>query len=113
MRGFSTFLCVLELGSDAFLAMWLVSHVYSHSGSLLSAGLSVTTFGFTVSNPQRLRAKFSFPAISVTPGQLLLKDIGLLAIALGSSRRSAHPAPTLHWDCSWLESREAKDRARR
>jgi hypothetical protein len=91
--------------------------VYSLFGALLSAGLSVTALGFMVSNPQHVRAEFSFPAISVTPGQLLFKDIGLLAIclwiALGSSRRSAHPAPTLHWDCSWPESREAKDRARR
>jgi uncharacterized membrane protein YkgB len=49
---------------------------------LLSAGLFTTTLSFMVTTPGVLVPELGFPAISVAPGQFLLKDIGLLALSL-------------------------------
>ena len=49
---------------------------------MLSAGLFTTTLSFMVTTPGVLVPELGFPAISVAPGQFLLKDIGLLALSL-------------------------------
>jgi uncharacterized membrane protein YkgB len=51
-------------------------------GGLLSAGLFVTTLSFMATTPGTFEPSLGFPAISVVPGQFLLKDIGLLAVSL-------------------------------
>ncbi|WP_262270546.1 YkgB family protein [Microvirga yunnanensis] len=81
VRGFSSFLGVIELSIGALIAARLVSPVYSLAGGLLSAGLFVTTLSFMVTTPGVFVADMGFPAISVAPGQFLLKDIGLLALS--------------------------------
>jgi Predicted membrane protein len=82
VQGFSSLLGVLELSIGALIAARLVNPVYSILGGLLSAGLFVTTLSFMVSTPGVFVPELGFPAISVAPGQFLLKDIGLLAISL-------------------------------
>ena len=82
MRGFSSLLGVLELSIGALIAARLVNPAYSLAGGLLSAGLFVTTLSFMVTTPGVFLPEFSLPAISVAPGQFLLKDVGLLAISL-------------------------------
>jgi uncharacterized membrane protein YkgB len=97
MRGFSNVLGVLELSVGALIAARLVSPVYSLVGGALSAGLFVTTLSFMASTPGVFMSELSFPAISVAPGQFLLKDIGLLALSLWiavdslSALRSSRP----------------------
>jgi uncharacterized membrane protein YkgB len=51
-------------------------------GGILSGGLFLTTLSFMVSTPGLFVPELGFPALSVAPGQFLLKDLGLLAISL-------------------------------
>ena len=81
-RNFSSLLGVLELSIGALIAARLFNPVYSLVGGLLSAGLFATTLSFMVTTPGVLVPELGFPAISVAPGQFLLKDIGLLALSL-------------------------------
>lgn len=94
VRGFSTFLGVLELSIGALIAARLVNPALSALGGLLSAGLFVTTLSFMASTPGVAAPELGFPAISVPIGQFLLKDAGLLAISLwiaADSLRAARP----------------------
>ncbi len=82
VREFSTFLGLLEVTVGALIAGRLVSPMLSFSGGILSAGLFVTTLSFMASTPGVFVPELGFPAVSVVPGQFLLKDLGLLAISL-------------------------------
>jgi len=82
VRGFSTFLGVLELTIGLLIAGRIVSPVLSALGGLLSAGLFITTLSFMASTPGVFEQDLGFPAITVAPGQFLLKDIGLLAASI-------------------------------
>lgn len=81
-RAFSTFLGVLELSVGALIAARLINPAFSALGGLLSAGLFVTTLSFMASTPGVAAPDIGFPAISISVGQFLLKDLGLLAISL-------------------------------
>ncbi|MBQ0822605.1 DUF417 family protein [Microvirga sp. HBU67558] len=82
VRGFSSLLGVLELSIGALIAARLIGPVYSLIGGVLSAGLFVTTLSFMATTPGVFLPEVGYPAISVAPGQFLLKDIGLLAVSL-------------------------------
>lgn len=82
VRDFSNLLGVLELSIGALIAARLVSPIYSLVGGVLSAGLFATTLSFMVTTPGVLVPELGFPAITVAPGQFLLKDIGLFALSL-------------------------------
>ena len=79
VRGFSNFLGILELSIGLLIALRLASPLFSAAGGLLSAGLFVTTVSFMISTPGVVVPELGAPAISVAPGQFLLKDIGLFA----------------------------------
>ena len=79
VRGFSTFLGFVELSIGSLIALRLVSPGFSLAGGFLSAGLFVTTVSFMVSTPGVVVPELGFPAITVAPGQFLLKDVGLFA----------------------------------
>lgn len=79
VRSFSNVLGVLELGIGLLIALRLVSPFFSAAGGLLSAGLFTTTVSFMITTPGVIVPELGAPAISVAPGQFLLKDIGLLA----------------------------------
>ncbi|MBP1886347.1 YkgB family protein [Sinorhizobium mexicanum] len=78
---FSSLLGVLELSIGALIAARLVNPVYSLVGGLLSAGLFVTTLSFMATTPGVFVPELGLPAISVAPGQFLLKDVGLFALS--------------------------------
>ena len=82
IQGFSNALGVLELTIGALIAARVLNPALSLAGGLLSAGLFITTLSFMISTPGVFVPELGFPAISVAPGQFLLKDIGLLAISL-------------------------------
>jgi uncharacterized membrane protein YkgB len=82
VRAFSSFLGVLEIAIGALVAARLMSPALSLMGGLLSAGLFVTTLSFMATTPGVFEPELGFPALSVAPGQFLLKDIGLLAISI-------------------------------
>lgn len=79
VRGFSTFLGFLELSIGLLIALRLASPFFSAAGGLLSAGLFVTTVSFMLSTPGVVVPELGAPAITVAPGQFLLKDVGLFA----------------------------------
>lgn len=82
VRGFSTFLGFLELSIGLLIALRLASPIFSAAGGFLSAGLFFTTISFLISTPGVVVAELGSPAITVAPGQFLLKDVGLLAASL-------------------------------
>ena len=82
VRGFSTFLGFVELTIGLLIAGRVLSPILSAIGGFLSAGLFVTTLSFMISTPGVFEPSLGFPAISVAPGQFLLKDIGLLAASV-------------------------------
>jgi reactive chlorine resistance protein C len=79
VRGFSTFLGFLALSIGLLITLRLASPIFSAAGGLLSAGLFVTTVSFMISTPGVVVPELGFPAITVAPGQFLLKDVGLFA----------------------------------
>ena len=94
VREFSAYLGVLELAIAGLIAARLLSPKLSLIGGLLSSGLFLTTLTLMISTPGVFEPELGFPAITVAPGQFLLKDAGLLAISLwitANSLRSAWP----------------------
>ncbi|MCY1277355.1 hypothetical protein D9M68_311260 [compost metagenome] len=79
---FSSLLGVLEISIGALIAGRLLSPKLSLIGGALSAGLFITTLSFMFSTPGVIEPGLGFPAITVAPGQFLLKDIGLLAASI-------------------------------
>jgi uncharacterized membrane protein YkgB len=82
VRGFSTFLGFVEVTIGLLIAGRILSPKLSALGGFLSAGLFTTTLSFMISTPGVFEPSLGFPAISVAPGQFLLKDIGLLAASV-------------------------------
>jgi reactive chlorine resistance protein C len=81
VRGFSNFLGVVELSIGLLIVLRLVNPLFSALGGLLSSGLFVTTISFMISTPGVVVPELGPPAITVAPGQFLLKDVGLLAVS--------------------------------
>lgn len=81
-QGFSYFLGVVELFIAVMITARIFSPVFSAIGGILSTGLFLTTLTFMLSTPGVFEPSLGFPAISVVPGQFLLKDLGLLAASI-------------------------------
>ncbi|WP_417663437.1 YkgB family protein [Pseudomonas sp.] len=82
VMGFSYFLGFLEIAIGLLIAARCISPRLSFIGGGLSAGLFITTLSFMLTTPQVFEPTLGFPAISVVPGQFLLKDICLLAASI-------------------------------
>lgn len=82
IQGFSNFLGVVEISIGLLIAGRIFSAKFSALGGLLSAGLFITTLSFMLTTPGVIEPSLGFPAISVVPGQFLLKDLGLLAASI-------------------------------
>lgn len=81
-RGFGALLGTTELFIAALIASRTFSPRLSAVGSALAAGMFLTTLSFLVSTPGVVESSLGFPALSVMPGQFLIKDIVLLGAAL-------------------------------
>ena len=79
---FSRLLGVLEVAIGVLIVGRLLSPKLSLIGGALSAGLFLTTLSLMFSTPGVIEPGLGFPAISVAPGQFLLKDLGLLAASI-------------------------------
>lgn len=79
---FSSLLGILEISIGTLIAGHMLSPKLSVVGGALSAGLFFTTLSFMFSTPGVIEPSLGFPAISVAPGQFLLKDLGLLAVSI-------------------------------
>ena len=83
VQGFSNGLGVLEVAIGLMIAARPISAVISAVGSGLGAILFLGTLSFMLSTPPVWEASLGgFPALSVAPGQFLLKDIGLLGASI-------------------------------
>ena len=94
--GFSTFLGFLKLSSGAIIAARLGSHVYSLFGGLLSAGLSVTTLGFMVSNPGVFVRSSAFRRSRSPPGSSCSRTSACSPSFFGSPSARRGALFTLH-----------------
>ena len=79
---FSFCLGVLEVAIGVLIAGCVLSPKLSFIGGFLSAGLFLTTLSLMLTTPGVIEGSLGFPAISVAPGQFLLKDVGLLAASI-------------------------------
>ncbi|TKB92897.1 MAG: DUF417 family protein [Nitrospira sp.] len=97
VEAFSNWLGVLEIAIAVMIAAKPISARISAAGSALAAVLFLGTLSFMLSTAPVWEASLGgFPALSVAPGQFLLKDLALLgasiwtlAEALTSMRRDA------------------------
>lgn len=79
---FSSLLGMVEISIGVLIAGRLLSPKLSLVGAALSVGLFFTTLSLMFSTPGVIEPSLGFPAISVAPGQFLLKDLGLLTASI-------------------------------
>jgi uncharacterized membrane protein YkgB len=85
VREFSDLVGVAEVTIAVLIALRPVAARASVVGSALAVGMFATTLSFLLTTPGVWETSLSgFPAISVLPGQFLLKDVVLLGAALWS-----------------------------
>jgi len=83
-RAFSALLGVVEVGVAAMIVLRPMSAKIAALGSGLAVVMFLTTLTFILSTPGWEASLGGFPALSVVPGQFIIKDIVLLAAALWS-----------------------------
>jgi uncharacterized membrane protein YkgB len=82
-RGFSALLGVVEVAIALLIAARPFAPRASAFGSALAIGMFLTTLSFLVTTPGVWESTAGgFPALSVVPGQFLIKDLALLGISL-------------------------------
>jgi uncharacterized membrane protein YkgB len=84
VQGLSNALGAVEIALAAMIALRPVAPRVCAVGSALAAGTFLTTLSFLVSTPGWEPSLGGFPALSVVPGQFLLKDVVLFGAALWS-----------------------------
>ena len=83
VRPFSNLVGIAEVTIAALIALRPIAARVSALGSALAAGMFATTLSFLLTTPGVWEASLGgFPAITVLPGQFLLKDVVLLGAAL-------------------------------
>ena len=83
VQAFSNWLGVLEIAIAVMIAAKPISARISAAGSALAAVLFLGTLSFMLSTPPVWEASLGgFPALSVAPGQFLLKDLALLGASI-------------------------------
>ncbi len=78
----SAILGAVELLTALLIALRPFSARLSAVGSALAVGMFLTTLTFLFSTPGVIETSLGFPALSVVPGQFLIKDVVLLGAAL-------------------------------
>ncbi|MGE0682278.1 MAG: YkgB family protein [Candidatus Binatia bacterium] len=84
IQGFSSLLGTTEIAIAFMIALRPFSATVSALGSGLAVMMFLTTLSFLFSTPGWEPSLGGFPALSVVPGQFLLKDIVLLGAAVWS-----------------------------
>lgn len=79
---FSALLGVVEILIAGLIASRPFSSRLSAVGGALAAGTFLTTLTFLFTTPGVVESSLGFPALSVVPGQFLVKDIVLFGAAL-------------------------------
>jgi uncharacterized membrane protein YkgB len=92
LQAVSNLLGVVEIAVAILIALRPVSAALAAAGSALAVGMFCTTLTFLLSTPGWEPSLGGFPALSVVPGQFVLKDLVLLGASvwsLGESLRAA------------------------
>ena len=85
VRAVSALIGTAELFVAVLIAVRPLSAPLAAAGSALAVGMFLTTLSFMLSTPGVFDASLGgFPALSVLPGQFLVKDVVLLAVAIWS-----------------------------
>ncbi len=84
VQALSALLGVAEIAIAVMIALRPVSAAVSAVGSALATGMFLVTLSFLLSTPGWEPTAGGFPALSVVPGQFLLKDVVLLGAAVWS-----------------------------
>ena len=82
VQGFSNLLGTVEIAVAAMIAVRPLSARVAAVGSAMAVMMFLTTLSFLFSTPGWEPSLGGFPALSVVPGQFLLKDVVLLGAAL-------------------------------
>jgi uncharacterized membrane protein YkgB len=82
VRGLSSLIGFTEIVIAALIAARPWSPTFSSLGSVMAVGMFLTTLSFLFTTPGVIEGSLGFPALSVLPGQFLLKDVVLLGAAL-------------------------------
>lgn len=82
VRGLGMLIGSSELAIAALIAVRPWSAKASAIGSGVAVGMFLTTLSFLFTTPGVIEPTLGFPALSVMPGQFLIKDVALLGIAL-------------------------------
>jgi uncharacterized membrane protein YkgB len=83
IRGFSSVLGIVEVAIALLIALRPIWPRASALGSALAIGMFLTTLSFLVTTPGVWEPSAGgVPALSVLPGQFLIKDLALLGISL-------------------------------
>ena len=84
VQGFSNLLGTVEIAVAVMIAMRPLSARVAAVGSAMAVIMFLTTLSFLFSTPGWEPSLGGFPALSVVPGQFLLKDVVLLGAAVWS-----------------------------
>ena len=82
---FSAVLGVIEIAIGLLIALRPLWPMVSAIGSLLAAGMILTTLTFLFSTSASASDLGGFPVIAAMPGQIMFKDVVLLGAALSSA----------------------------
>jgi uncharacterized membrane protein YkgB len=81
---------VIEIAIAVTIALRAVSPTVCAIGSALAIGMFFTALTFILSTPGWEASLGGFPALSVVPGQFILKDIVLLGAAVWSLNQATY-----------------------
>ena len=84
VQGFSNLLGTVEIAVAVMIVMRPLSARVAAVGSAMAVIMFLTTLSFLFSTPGWEPSLGGFPALSVVPGQFLLKDVVLLGAAVWS-----------------------------
>lgn len=82
-QGFSNALGVVEIAIAFGLLIGTRQNLIGVVAAALSVGMFTTTLSFMLTTPGTFEASLGFPALSVVPGQFLVKDLIALGACLG------------------------------
>jgi len=94
VRAFSNLLGTVEVAVAVMMALRPVSPRIAAVGSGMAVMMFLTTLSFLFSTPGWEPSLGGFPALSVVPGQFLLKDVVLLGAAVWSLGEALSAART-------------------
>ena len=92
VQGFSNLLGIAEVAVGLMIALRPFFAKISAIGSLATVPMFLGTLSFIFSTPG-WESSLGFPALSVVPGQFLLKDLVLLGAALVTAAEALHSCP--------------------